>query len=89
VQTVRVRNDGGIEFTGPVERTAMAALSAETLRMVSVATDVVPRASTARWLSDWPAFGPVPLDTWEPSYGRLAEAQVKWEASHGRALSVD
>lgn len=31
-------------------------------------------------------LGPVDLDRWEPSYGRLAEAQVKWEAAHGRAL---
>ena len=30
--------------------------------------------------------GPVDLERWEPSYGRLAEAQVKWEAAHGRAL---
>ncbi len=30
--------------------------------------------------------GRVSLDTWEPDYGRLAEAQVKWEATHGRAL---
>jgi tRNA threonylcarbamoyladenosine biosynthesis protein TsaB len=29
---------------------------------------------------------PVALDTWEPAYGRLAEAQVKWEAAHGRPL---
>ncbi|WP_373064092.1 tRNA (adenosine(37)-N6)-threonylcarbamoyltransferase complex dimerization subunit type 1 TsaB [Gemmatimonas sp.] len=28
----------------------------------------------------------VPLDSWEPQYGRLAEAQVKWEASHGAPL---
>ena len=26
------------------------------------------------------------LATWEPDYGRLAEAQVKWEAQHGRPL---
>ncbi|HUQ82534.1 MAG TPA: tRNA (adenosine(37)-N6)-threonylcarbamoyltransferase complex dimerization subunit type 1 TsaB [Gemmatimonadaceae bacterium] len=26
------------------------------------------------------------LATWEPDYGRLAEAQVRWEAAHGRAL---
>jgi tRNA threonylcarbamoyladenosine biosynthesis protein TsaB len=32
--------------------------------------------------------GPVDLDRWEPTYGRLAEAQVKWEAAHGRPLSV-
>lgn len=27
--------------------------------------------------------GPVDLEQWEPRYGRLAEAQVKWEAAHG------
>lgn len=32
------------------------------------------------------AAGPVDLATWEPVYGRLAEAQVKWEAAHGRPL---
>jgi tRNA threonylcarbamoyladenosine biosynthesis protein TsaB len=32
------------------------------------------------------ATGPVDLASWEPVYGRLAEAQVKWEAAHGRAL---
>jgi tRNA threonylcarbamoyladenosine biosynthesis protein TsaB len=26
------------------------------------------------------------LDDWEPSYGRPAEAQARWEAAHGRAL---
>ena len=26
---------------------------------------------------------------WEPAYGRLAEAQVKWEAAHGRPLDGD
>jgi tRNA threonylcarbamoyladenosine biosynthesis protein TsaB len=32
--------------------------------------------------------GPVDLERWEPSYGRLAEAQVKWEAAHGRPLKA-
>jgi tRNA threonylcarbamoyladenosine biosynthesis protein TsaB len=32
------------------------------------------------------AAGPVDLNSWEPDYGRLAEAQVKWEVSHGRPL---
>ena len=31
---------------------------------------------------------PVAIDTWEPDYGRLAEAQVKWEAAHGRPLGA-
>ncbi|HYC50774.1 MAG TPA: tRNA (adenosine(37)-N6)-threonylcarbamoyltransferase complex dimerization subunit type 1 TsaB [Gemmatimonadaceae bacterium] len=30
---------------------------------------------------------PVDVASWEPTYGRLAEAQVKWEAEQGRALS--
>lgn len=30
--------------------------------------------------------GSVNLAAWEPIYGRLAEAQVKWEATHGRPL---
>lgn len=30
----------------------------------------------------------VALDSWEPAYGRLAEAQVKWEAEHGRPLTT-
>ena len=33
----------------------------------------------------WPP--PADLAAWEPDYGRLAEAQVKWEAAHGRALT--
>lgn len=30
----------------------------------------------------------VSLDDWEPNYGRLAEAQVKWEVHHGQGLPV-
>jgi tRNA threonylcarbamoyladenosine biosynthesis protein TsaB len=32
------------------------------------------------------ATPPADLASWEPTYGRLAEAQVKWEAEHGRPL---
>ena len=28
---------------------------------------------------------PVEMTSWEPNYGRKAEAQVRWEAAHGRA----
>ncbi len=31
---------------------------------------------------------PVELTSWEPLYGRLAEAQVQWEAAHGRPLDA-
>ncbi|MFN2566776.1 MAG: tRNA (adenosine(37)-N6)-threonylcarbamoyltransferase complex dimerization subunit type 1 TsaB [Gemmatimonadaceae bacterium] len=30
--------------------------------------------------------GPAELHRWEPEYGRVAEAQRRWEAAHGRAL---
>jgi len=32
------------------------------------------------------AGGEADLSAWQPTYGRLAEAQVKWEATHGRPL---
>lgn len=32
--------------------------------------------------------GTVDLGSWEPAYGRKAEAQVKWEAAHGRPLPL-
>jgi tRNA threonylcarbamoyladenosine biosynthesis protein TsaB len=32
--------------------------------------------------------GPVDRAAWEPAYGRLAEAQVRWEATHGRPLEA-
>lgn len=34
------------------------------------------------------AITPVSLASWEPVYGRLAEAQVRWEAEHGRSLTA-
>ena len=51
--------------------------------------DVVPRATAVvRRLDEIEAGRAVALDSWEPVYGRLAEAQVKWEAVHGRPLSL-
>ena len=48
-------------------------------------------APHARGVAHWePAAEPpgvaVSLDGWEPDYGRKAEAQVRWEAEHGRPL---
>ena len=31
----------------------------------------------------------VDMTSWEPSYGRKAEAQVRWEVTHGRELGAD
>jgi tRNA threonylcarbamoyladenosine biosynthesis protein TsaB len=32
---------------------------------------------------------PVDLGSWEPDYGRKAEAQARWETVHGQVLAVD
>lgn len=42
----------------------------------------------ARLLDAILASGAVDLASWEPDYGRLAEAQVRWEAAHGRPLAT-
>jgi tRNA threonylcarbamoyladenosine biosynthesis protein TsaB len=47
-----------------------------------------PRAANVVRLGAWLALEPVSLAAWEPDYGRLAEAQVKWEQAHGRPLPV-
>lgn len=43
----------------------------------------------ARLLDAIVAAGPQDVQTWEPDYGRMAEAQVRWEATHGRALTAN
>lgn len=45
--------------------------------------------SVAKLLDRILESGPVDLESWEPDYGRLAEAQVKWETAHGRALAAE
>ena len=53
------------------------------------AVEARPRgAAVARLEALLVAAGPVDLGAWEPSYGRLAEAQVKWESQHGRPLPL-
>lgn len=42
-------------------------------------------ARLGAWLS---RVAPADLGGWEPVYGRLAEAQVRWEATHGRPLAA-
>jgi len=46
-----------------------------------------PRARAVARLEEWlKARGAVDLASWEPAYGRLAEAQVRWETTHGKPL---
>jgi tRNA threonylcarbamoyladenosine biosynthesis protein TsaB len=53
------------------------------------AAHVEPRASAAaRLVQLLDRTDAADLARWEPAYGRLAEAQVKWEAMHGRSLEA-
>jgi len=45
-----------------------------------------PHARGALRLVENGAARRVDLERWEPEYGRLAEAQVRWETAHGRPL---
>jgi tRNA threonylcarbamoyladenosine biosynthesis protein TsaB len=50
--------------------------------------DADPHArGVARLMDELVEGGPVDIASWEPNYGRLAEAQVRWEAAHGRPLA--
>ncbi len=74
-----------------VAKTDLAAFAAShSARLVGPdqALSIAPHARGAAALGarvEWPAAAD--LASWEPAYGRLAEAQVRWEATHGRALT--
>jgi tRNA threonylcarbamoyladenosine biosynthesis protein TsaB len=71
------------------EQLADAAERDRALRVIGPGrpTDARPHArGVAALLRSIIAAGPVDLASWEPDYGRLAEAQVRWEAAHGRPL---
>jgi tRNA threonylcarbamoyladenosine biosynthesis protein TsaB len=73
------------------EQLAEAASRDRALRVIGPgqANDARPQArGVAGLLSSIIAAGPVDLASWEPDYGRLAEAQVRWEAAHGRKLTT-
>ena len=66
---------------------------AEAERLVVIGPDrpgsasITPHAASAARLTKLiDATAPADLASWEPGYGRLAEAQVKWEAEQGRPL---
>ena len=90
-----VMADGKIVQTGQPSLVADDALASEGARVggsvVGPAADSkwAPRArGVARLLTEIVAAGQCDLDSWEPTYGRLAEAQVRWEAAHGRKLTA-
>lgn len=61
----------------------------DALLLMAGSDGVNPKASdVARVLDAVIDAGPVSLESWEPRYGRLAEAQVRWEQASGRPLSA-
>ena len=53
------------------------------------AIDAAPHArGVARLIGETSVLRVVDRAGWEPSYGRLAEAQARWEQAHGRPLVV-
>ena len=94
-QPVTVGDGGVVTVDGPARLLTVAAALERALveGRVAIGPEEEPaRAPHARGvarLGPGPFLaGPVGLDRWEPDYGRLAEAQAKWEAAHGRALPL-
>jgi tRNA threonylcarbamoyladenosine biosynthesis protein TsaB len=97
VLPVRCAADGLVDIDGPAARLPIARLdeAATGRRRVALVGSPEPALEDMvvspagvrldRLAPQWLA-SPVPLDRWEPSYGRLAEAQVQWEARHGVPL---
>jgi len=92
-----VSESGAIRALGPEVRVPSEQLlaRAESEHAVAIGPDreegarTDPRAAGAARLTDLLDATPAAdLAEWEPAYGRLAEAQVKWEATHGRSLEV-
>ena len=87
--------DGGVTQLGVVRRVGVDAAGTDAAHAGATPIgplEVVRHGPHARgvapMLAAIVASGPVVTDSWEPVYGRLAEAQVKWEAAHGRPLGA-
>ena len=90
-QDIDVTEDGELR-PGESRRTTRGDLeshaAAKGARIIGPA-ESVPTVPHARGFATLIRLGlaqPVQLTTWEPEYGRKAEAQVRWEVAHGREL---
>lgn len=85
---LEVGSEGSVSEIAPptiIAGTAAAGVATSAHALVS---DVQPHAKRVQAvLQQVLSGGACDIDTWEPTYGRLAEAQVRWEAQHGRPLS--
>jgi len=83
-----IDGDGEIRAASAVRIVARNAVAEDARAAGATLIDGTPRASSvARMLGSIIRAGAVDLSDWEPDYGRAAEAQVKWEAAHGRPLA--
>jgi tRNA threonylcarbamoyladenosine biosynthesis protein TsaB len=81
---------GDIAIVGGAELTQAAAADRAMLLGPGQPIDTTPHArAVSRLLDQILSAGPVAIETWEPDYGRLAEAQVRWELAHGKALGIN
>lgn len=91
---IRVSPEGRIdeiERARIISSRDLEALSAHEpeLRLIGPAQAINARPharGVARLLDRLLTLPPVELGSWEPDYGRLPEAQVRWEAAQGRTL---
>lgn len=93
---VRVNDAGQASWNGdtvrvPAGRISVLAGSRDILAVHHAAdndgsTVVIPDAAALWRVANWESSNAVSLHDWEPQYGRLAEAQVKWEAVHHMPL---
>jgi tRNA threonylcarbamoyladenosine biosynthesis protein TsaB len=97
VALFEVSADGVVKALGPEGRLVSTELAARASALDAVligpgiagVVSVAPHArGAARITGLIDATPAADLARWEPAYGRLAEAQVKWEATHGRSLEV-
>lgn len=89
-----ISSEQGITVAAPpalvpgAELTAHAASAGAAVIGPGQRIDATPHARGVARLLETPSIVLSDLAAWEPDYGRLAEAQVKWEAAHGRPLRV-
>ena len=94
VELYEVDASGRVRLLLPTRRVSSAAVAAMAAEHGALAVGpgqpghaVDPHArGAARLTALIDATPPADLAGWEPAYGRLAEAQVKWEAEQGRPL---
>jgi tRNA threonylcarbamoyladenosine biosynthesis protein TsaB len=97
VELFEVEPDGELRSLSPERRAGSAEVEsmADAADAMAIGPDrhgvahAVPRAAGAvRLSSQLGSATPADLGRGEPAYGRLAEAQVKWESAHGRPLEA-